>query len=434
MQDQTLTDTNNPLLKSWVPVAKGSDFPIQNLPFGIFQKDEMHPRVCVAIGEYILDVCALHQHDYLSQLMLEKSVFENYFLNDLIAEGKYKTRALRYAISLLLRKENTTLKNEPDVFGKFLIPMQEVKMLLPVNAGDYTDFYSSIQHATNVGKMFRPDNPLLPNWKHLPVGYHGRSSTIFVSGTEIQRPKGQTLPKDSAQPVFGPTKEMDFELEMAFITHGGKLLGGNITTSEADDFIFGMVIFNDWSARDIQRWEYVPLGPFLSKSFASSISPWVVTLDALEPFRVAGETQEPEVLDYLKFSGNKNIDIHLEVSLQPEFSEPTVVSRSNYKYLYWNMCQQLAHQTINGCLIRPGDIYASGTISGNEKNSFGSMLELTWRGETPIMMHDLTERKFIHDFDTVSMKAWCEKDGLRIGFGEVNGKIFPARSESKINS
>lgn len=424
---EEIFDTNDPSLKSWIPVAEDSDFPIQNLPFGIFQVEDEHPKVGVAIGEYILDLTALQKKDYLGQLLLPDSVFRNYYLNDLIKEGKYKISALRFAISLLLREGNNSLKNEYEVLDRFFVKQSEARMLLPVNPGDYTDFYSSIQHATNVGKMFRPDNPLLPNWKHLPVGYHGRCSSIVVSGTEITRPKGQILPKDATDPVFSATKELDFELEMAFITHSGTLLGDRITTEEADDFIFGMVIFNDWSARDIQRWEYVPLGPFLSKSFASSISPWVVTLDALEPFRVAGEKQDPAVLDYLQYTGKKNFDINLEVYITPEFSKPTLVSRSNYKYMYWNMCQQLAHQTINGCTIRAGDIYASGTISGNEKESFGSMLELTWRGTEPLIMSDGTERKFLNDYDNVIMRGWCEKDGVRIGFGSVTGKISPAR-------
>lgn len=419
-------EANNPKLTSWVPVEAGSDFPIQNLPFGVFQKGENHPRVGVAIGSYVLDLFALQQAGYFGALLINDDAFRSENLNKLIKTGKYKIRALRNAISTLLRDDNTTLKNEPHVFGKYLIPMEEVNLLLPIEPGDYTDFYSSIQHATNIGKMFRPDNPLLPNWKHMPIGYHGRCSSIVATGTEIRRPKGQIIYKDGDAPQFKATEQLDFELEMAFITHEGKMHGLNITTEEADDFIFGMVIFNDWSARDIQRWEYVPLGPFLSKNFASSISPWVVTLDALEPFRIPGEKQDPEVLDYLKISGNKNIDINLEVYIHPEFTEPSLVSRSNYKYMYWSMEQQLAHQTVNGCNVRAADIYASGTISGNEPNSYGSMMELTWRGANPISMQDGSDRKFIHDFDTVIIKAWCEKAGLRIGFGEVRNKIMPA--------
>jgi fumarylacetoacetase len=300
-------------------------------------------------------------------------------------------------------------------------------MLLPVQVGDYTDFYSSIEHATNVGTMFRdPDNALLPNWKHIPVGYHGRSSSIIASGVPIRRPMGQTRPDDNAPPVLGPTRLLDFELEMAFVTFDGKPLGERISTTEADDYIFGMLLFNDWSARDIQKWEYVPLGPFLAKNFASSVSPWVVTLDALEPFRTAGPVQEPEVLPYLKYQGAKNIDIALEVAIAPESSEEKVVSRSNYKYMYWNMNQQLAHHTVNGCNIRCGDMLASGTISGKEPSSYGSMLEITWRGTKPIAMPDGTERKFINDGDTVIMRGFCKKDRVRVGFGEVRTKVLPA--------
>ncbi|MEZ5015009.1 MAG: fumarylacetoacetase, partial [Chitinophagales bacterium] len=308
-----------------------------------------------------------------------------------------------------------------------LIHQDEVVMLLPIQAGDYTDFYSSIVHATNVGKMFRPDNPLMPNWKYLPVGYHGRTSSIVVSGTDLYRPKGQMIDKDGEAPYFGPTKQLDFELEMAFITFDGEPLGEQISTDEADDYIFGMVIFNDWSARDIQRWEYVPLGPFLGKNFGSSISPWVVTLDALEPFRVAGEKQDPEVLPYLQYTGDKNIDIHLEVYIRPENANKELICSSNYKYLYWNMEQQLAHQTVNGCNVRAADIYASGTISAPDPKGYGSMLELTIRGAHPITLSDGTMRKFIEDGDTVMMRAWSEKDGIRVGFGDVRGKILPAK-------
>jgi fumarylacetoacetase len=298
-------------------------------------------------------------------------------------------------------------------------------LLLPVNPGDYTDFYSSEVHATNVGKMFRPDNPLLPNWKHMPIGYHGRSSSIIVSGTNFHRPKGQILVKDGEPPIFHASKQVDFELETAFITFQGPALGQSITTEEADEYIFGMVLFNDWSARDIQRWEYVPLGPFLAKNFASSISPWVVTMDALEPFRCAGPAQEPEVLDYLKYTGNKNIDINLEVYITPESGGQTLVSRSNFKHLYWNMNQQLAHQTVNGCNVRAGDMYGSGTISAPSEGGYGSMLELTWRGTKPLTLNDGSQRNFIEDYDLVTMKGWCEKDCLRIGFGEVRSTVLP---------
>jgi fumarylacetoacetase len=294
--------------------------------------------------------------------------------------------------------------------------------------GDYTDFYSSIEHATNVGTMFRdPNNALLPNWKHLPVGYHGRASSIVVSGTPVIRPKGQTKADDAEMPTFGPTKLLDFELEMAFVVGKETAMGESVTADNAEEHIFGMVIFNDWSARDIQKWEYVPLGPFLAKNFASSVSPWIVTIEALNPFRVKGPVQDPKVLPYLEYSGEKNIDINLEVLIQTEHSEPFKVCRSNYQYMYWNMEQQLAHHTINGCNIRVGDMMASGTISGPTPDSYGSMLELSWRGTKPIRMPDGSERKFINDHDTVIMKGYSEKAGLRIGFGEVKTKILPAR-------
>ncbi len=417
---------NKPSLTSWVPVEKDSDFPIQNLPFGIFINDGKTARVGVAIGAYVLDLYALQKGGYLDAFDLTDSILENQYLNNFLRLGKQKVRAIREAISALLRTENTTLKNDAEAFGKYLLPMREVEMLLPVNAGDYTDFYSSIVHATNVGSMFRPDNPLMPNWKHLPVGYHGRCSSIVVSGQSIHRPKGQMIAKPGDAPFFSATAQLDFELEMAFITFDGKPLGQSISTAEADDYIFGMVIFNDWSARDIQSWEYVPLGPFLGKNFASSISPWVVTLDALEPFRVAGEIQDPPVLEYLQFEGNKNLDIQLEVYIQPENAEADRVCSSNYKYMYWNIEQQLAHQTVNGCNIREGDLYGSGTISAPHEKGYGSMLELSWRGTKPVQLSNGTERKFILDNDTVIMKAWCEKNNVRIGFGEVRSKVLPA--------
>ena len=299
---------------------------------------------------------------------------------------------------------------------------------MPVQVGDYTDFYSSKEHATNVGTMFRdPDNALLPNWLHIPVGYHGRASSIVVSGTPVHRPKGQQKPNEEEPPVFGPCKLLDFELEMAFVTYPGKEMGESISTSEAEDYIFGMCLFNDWSARDIQKWEYVPLGPFLAKNFASSISPWIVTLDALEPFKTQGPKQDPEPLPYLRYDGEKSYDIALEVGILPENSEETTVCNSNFKYMYWNMAQQLAHHTVNGCNIKSGDMMASGTISGPTKDSFGSMLEISWRGTQPVSMKDGSERKFIKDGDTVIMRGHAEKNGVRIGFGEVSTKVLPSK-------
>jgi fumarylacetoacetase len=293
--------------------------------------------------------------------------------------------------------------------------------------GDYTDFYSSKEHATNVGKMFRdPENALLPNWLHIPVGYHGRSSTIVPSGIPVHRPYGQTLPNGETTPVFGPSKLVDFELETAFITTDANLMGEPIPVEEAENHIFGMVLFNDWSARDIQKWEYVPLGPFLAKNFASTISPWIVTMDALKPFRTKGPEQNPEPLPYLKQKGEKAVDIHLEVAIQPENADETIVSRSNFKYMYWSMAQQLAHHTINGCRVNSGDMMGSGTISGPTEDSFGSMLELSWGGQKPLPMNDGSERKFIQDNDTVIIRGYCQNDKVRIGFGECASKLLPA--------
>jgi fumarylacetoacetase len=298
-------------------------------------------------------------------------------------------------------------------------------MHLPVEVGDYTDFYSSIEHATNVGKMFRdPANALLPNWKHLPVGYHGRASSIVVSGTPIQRPSGQILPKGAEQPVFQPSTRLDFELEMAFIIGKESQLGQPISTAAAADYIFGLALFNDWSARDIQQWEYVPLGPFLGKNFGSSISPWIVTLEALEPFKVNGPVQEPAVLPYLQFEGPWNYDIALEVGIQPATNSETIVSRSNYKFMYWNMLQQLAHHTVNGCNVRIGDVMASGTISGPEEGSFGSMLEIAWMGTKPIQMVDGSTRTFLQDGDRVIMRGFAQNAQIRVGFGAVEGTII----------
>ncbi len=419
--------TISPDLKSWVNIPAGSDFPIQNLPYGIFKYGTKKPRIGVAIGEHVLDLAFLYRKGYLDNLFLNENVFKSKSLNKFIGLGKAYWNLTRNRISELLREENTELRANKEDLKEALVPMIEVEMLLPLQIGDYTDFYSSMEHATNVGKMFRPNgDALLPNWKHLPVGYHGRASSIVISGTPIQRPKGQTMPEGADTPVFGPSKLLDFELEMAFIIGRGNEMGTSIPTTEAESHIFGMVIFNDWSARDIQSWEYVPLGPFLSKNFASSISPWVVTMDALQAFKCEGPVQDPPVLPYLKFEGNKNYDINLEVFIKSDKGEATLVCESNTKYLYWNINQQLAHHTIGGCNMRIGDICASGTISGAKPNSYGSMLELTWRGTKPITLNDGSERKFLQDGDTVIMKASCKKGDIRIGFGEVTGKIIPS--------
>jgi fumarylacetoacetase len=418
---------NNPELKSWVEVPTGSDFPIQNLPFGIFKTKYLSPVAGVAIGDFVIDLVYLHENGYLDALGLPAGIFNQKYLNDFLALGRKKGGEVRERISELLRHENDELKQNVAARELALIPMREVQLLMPVKVPNYTDFYSSEEHATNVGSMFRdPKNPLLPNWKHIPVGYHGRASSIVVSGTPIYRPKGQIKLPDAEQPIFSPSRKLDFELEVAFITCAETKLGRSISTSNAEDNIFGVVLFNDWSARDIQQWEYVPLGPFLGKNFGSTMSPWIVTLDALEPFRVDGPVQTPSVLPYLTYEGKKNFDISLEVSMITSQEEQLVVSRSNFKYMYWNMNQQLAHQTVNGCNVQVGDVYASGTISGPSPGSYGSLLELTWNGQRPFTLENRTVRTFIEDGDTILMKGYAEKDGVRIGFGECKGKIWPA--------
>ncbi len=404
-------------------IPADSHFSIHNLPYGIFSTQERDARPGVAIGEYIIDLKALAAKGVFD---FDISVFDSTVLNDFIALGKEVTNPVREELQKWLRDPQSVLAQHQD---EILVPQKEAQMHLPLRIGDYTDFYSSIEHATNVGKMFRdPENALLPNWKHIPVGYHGRASSIVVSGTPVRRPMGQVLPKDAKAPVFQASSRLDFELEMAFVTGKPNDLGTSITTDAAEDHIFGMMLFNDWSARDIQKWEYVPLGPFLAKNFASSVSPWVVTLEALDPFRVDGPVQDPAVLPYLEYNGKKNYDIQLEVSITPSGSLPKTVCRSNYQYMYWNMAQQLAHHTVNGCNIQVGDLLASGTISGKTEDSFGSMLELAWSGTKPIDMPDGSTRTFIQDGDVVSMTGWAQKGDIRVGFGEVSAEILPANN------
>ena len=418
---------NNPDLHSWIDIAPTSDFPIQNLPFGVFETPERGPRLCVAIGDYVLDLYALSQRGFFDDLDLgphEPKVFRRRSLNSFIKLGKPVWRAVRQRASELLRHDNPALRDD-ETMSACLLRQRDVDMLRPIRPTNYTDFYSSLEHATNVGRLFRdPENPLPPNWRHLPIGYHGRASSIVVSGTDIRRPNGQRQVPDTLTPTFGPSQQLDFELEMAFITCRATELGHPVPIQYAEESIFGLVLFNDWSARDLQRWETVPLGPFLSKSFASSISPWVVTLDALEPFRVAGPVQEPEPLLYLRSAENHHFDINLEVMLQPADGAAVTLAQSNFRHLYWSMAQQLAHQTSNGCNLQIGDVYASGTISGPTPDSLGSMLEMTLGGSRPLLLPDGTERAFLLDGDTVTMCAYAEKEGLRIGFGEVKGTVL----------
>ncbi|MBP7515499.1 MAG: fumarylacetoacetase [Flavobacteriales bacterium] len=418
---------NSPALRSWVDVPAKSDFPIQNIPFGIYSTKDGSARPCTRIGDTVIDLSVLADAGLLNDLGIELAAFGPPVLNALLRYGKQGTRALRGRLSELFHADNGALRDDATTRAKACLPVASVTMHLPVHIGDYTDFYSSRQHAYNVGCMFRdPANALLPNWLHLPVGYHGRSSSIVVSGTPIRRPMGQYKPAPDAAPVFGPTRQLDMELEMGFITYAGNALGDRITTAEAEDRIFGLVLFNDWSARDIQAWEYVPLGPFLGKNFGSSMSPWVVTLDALEPFRIASPVQDPPVLPYLQQEGRHHFDIVLEASIATTNGE-TAVCRSNFKHLYWSMAQQLAHHTVNGCNVRAGDLMASGTISGDTPESYGSLLELTWKGTKPLTLHDGTERKFLNDGDTLILRGHAEKDGVRVGFGEVLGEVLAAR-------
>jgi fumarylacetoacetase len=418
--------TNNPKRKSWLTVPKDSDFPIQNIPFGVFLTKEDVITIGTRIGDYAIDLGALQQLNYFEGIDLTDDMFMQDTLNDFISDGKKTWRLVRNRIGTIFDQNNPELRDNEEHREIVIFKMEDVEMQLPVLIGDYTDFYSSKEHATNVGMMFRdPANALLPNWLHLPVGYHGRSSTIVPSGIPVHRPMGQTVPSNDNIPVFGPSRSIDFELETAFITTDANIMGENIPIAEADDYIFGMVLLNDWSARDIQKWEYVPLGPFLAKNFASSISPWIVTMDALEPFRCKGPIQEPTPLPYLQQKGKNAYDINLEVYIEPQNAEPTLVSKSNFKYMYWSMAQQLAHHTSNGCRINSGDMMGSGTISGPTPDSFGSMLELTWGGKNPIKLNDGTERKFINDNDTVTMKGFCQNSSVRIGFGEVCSKLLP---------
>jgi len=418
---------NDPARKSWIDVPENSDFPIQNIPFGVFLTKDDVITIGTRIGNCAIDMGALQQLGYFEGIELTDDMFMQDTLNDFISDGKKTWRLVRNRLAELFDTNNPRLRDNVVHKEIIIFSVNLIEMLLPVQIGDYTDFYSSKEHATNVGKMFRdPENALLPNWLHIPVGYHGRSSTIVPSGVPVHRPNGQTLANGELQPTFGPSKLVDFELETAFITTDANVMGEAVPVTEAEDYIFGMVLLNDWSARDIQKWEYVPLGPFLAKNFASSISPWIVTMDALEPFRVSSPVQAPKPLEYLQLEDNFTFDIHLQVSITPENASPTVVSKSNFKYMYWSMSQQLAHHTSNGCRVNSGDMMGSGTISGSTPDSFGSMLELTWGGKNPLKMTDGSERKFINDNDTVTMTGFCKNDSVRIGFGEVSSKLLPA--------
>ena len=416
--------------KSFIEVNQESHFPIQNLPYGVFStKDNNTPRIGVAIGDYVLDLSVLEKEGFFKDIIGPNgNVFNRPTLNDFMSSGKEIWSAVRKRLQLLLSEDEPQLRDNYDLRNRSLFLQNEVDLHLPVKIGDYTDFYASKDHATNVGIMFRgKENALMPNWTHLPVGYHGRASSVVLSGTSIRRPMGQTKPKDADTPVFGPCRQLDFELEMGCFIGIGNDRGEPIPIEEAENHVFGMVLVNDWSARDIQAWEYVPLGPFLAKNFATSISPWVVPLEALEPFRVKGPIQDPKPLEYLQQSKPGSFDIQLEVHLRSKrMSTPKRICSSNYENLYWSIAQEVAHHTIGGCDLNPGDLLGSGTISGPEKDSRGSLLELTWRGSEPIQLNEEEKREWLEDGDELTMTGWCQGDGYRVGFGEVIGVIEPA--------
>ena len=415
-------------LESFIKVDPENHFPIQNLPYGVFRPPhDPAPRIGVAIGDYILDLAELERRGLLTDFGAEQKVFDREQLNAFLQLSRPAWTQVRSRLTDLLRADSRELRDNEPLRQQVLLPMDQCEMLLPIAVPDYTDFYSSRDHATNVGTMLRgADNALQENWLHLPVAYHGRASSLVVSGTDIQRPTGQL-----GAGQFGPSRAIDFELEMGFFVGTESILGQPIPIDRAADHIFGMVLVNDWSARDIQKWEYVPLGPFLAKSFATSISPWVVTTDALKEFRRPLPAQDPEVLPYLRWDADHSYDIELGVYLTPESTNTAVeITRSNFQHLYWSIHQQLAHHTVAGCNVRPGDLLASGTISGPEKGSRGSMLELSWRGAEPLELPGGEQRIFLSDGDRVTMTAWCEGNGYRVGFGDVTGKLLPARTTS----
>ena len=421
-------------LTSFIDIAADSDFSIHNLPYGIFSdaKDvtgNNNRRAGVAIGEHVLDLSVLEAEGLLS--LTGGPYFDQPTLNAFIDSGRGNWTKARSTIQTLLSADIDTLRDNKDLQAKALFKQADVTMHLPVHVPGFTDFYSSKEHATNVGTMFRdPKNALLANWTEMPVGYNGRASTVIVSGTDVIRPSGQLKPNADERPIFSPCKRLDFELETAFVVGRGNDIGQPITVDAATDHIFGMVLLNDWSARDIQKWEYVPLGPFNAKTFASEVSPWIVTMDALAPFKTACPTQEPKPLAYLnEKDSNNSFDINLSVELLPENSdEATVVCETNFKYMYWSMAQQLTHHTITGCKVEIGDMMGSGTISGPTPDSYGSMLEIAWNATKPVTLKGGETRSFIEDGDTVIMKGYSEKDGIRVGFGEVRGKVLPALS------
>lgn len=421
--------TLNSNLRSFIEVSPESPFPIQNLPYGVFSREDGQSHIGVAIGDSILDLTVLQRRG-----LLAGSYFQSTSLNEFIRQGRTEWRRVRSTLQGLLSVESSRLRDDAALRDEVLVPQSSVRMHLPVEIGDYTDFYSSREHATNVGSMFRdPTNPLLPNWLHIPIAYHGRASSVVVSGTDIRRPCGQTKPESKSEPSFGPCRLMDFELEVGYIIGKENALGETIPVAQAADYVFGMVLVNDWSARDIQSWEYVPLGPFLAKNIGTSISPWVVTMEALEEFRVPSPVQDPKPLPYLETTGDWAYNVELAVSLKtPKMSTAATICKGNFRSMYWTLPQQVAHHASNGCNLRVGDLIASGTISGKDPSSFGSMLEISWRGSKPISLPSGEERTFLRDGDTVAMTGRCVGQGYTIGFGEVVGTVLPAAIDESL--
>jgi fumarylacetoacetase len=422
-------------LQSFIDVAPDSHFPLENLPFGIFKPARGVPRVGVAIGDYVLDLSILEGHGHFKSPEFESEhgrVFVENSLNEFLSLGRPAWRKAREVIQKLLSADNPVLRDDVHLREQVFHKQKDVVMQLPARIGDYTDFYSSYHHAHNVGTMLRgPENALMPNWKWLPVAYHGRASSIVVSGTDVRRPRGQIKPPGAASPVYAASKAFDYELEAAFLIGPGNSLGNPVPIERAVDHIFGLVLMNDWSARDIQTWEYQPLGPFLAKNFCTTISPWVVTLEALEPFRKPLSAQDPEPLPYLRLTNDFTYDIHLEAAVQTSnMNAPQVITRTNFRNLYWSISQQLAHHAVNGCDLHPGDLLASGTISGPTEDSRGCMLELTWRGANPLQLPDGETRKWLEDGDRLTITGWSQGDGYRVGFGEATGKVTAANEQS----
>jgi fumarylacetoacetase len=434
-----LDDTHDPALRSWVVSADpaATDFPIQNLPLGVctHARDDDR-RVCTAIGDAVLDLRACAEAGlFTGSLGDVGEACRHDSLNALMGLGRDALRALRAQVSRWLRADASGGSDLRARLEPWLLPLDETRLQVPAAVGDYTDFYASVFHATNVGSMFRPDEPLLPNYKYVPIGYHGRASSIVVSGTPVRRPAGQLKPDDAMEPVFAPSRRLDYELEVGAWVGRGNALGAPIALGDAEAHLVGLSLVNDWSARDIQQWEYQPLGPFLAKSFATSVSPWVVTLDALEPFRVpafARPAGDPDPLPYLDSPANRaggGIDVRLEVRLssarmRADRTPPVVLSRSSLRHLYWTFAQLLAHHASNGCNLRPGDLLASGTVSGPTRDSRGCLLELTWRGSEPLTLPTGEIRRFLEDGDEVTLHGACEKTGAaRIGFGTCRGTV-----------